>query len=305
MSDAGRAIKVGLILPMFSGDVQKVLAAARSSEELGYDGLFAFDHFFPPGGPADRPALEVFTTLGAVAATTTRVAVGTLVTRAILRPAGMLAKIASTLDLISSGRMILGIGTGDPIDLPEHHAFGFHDLSVEDRRIHLEEMVTAIKSLFRGEPYEGGRLIPALEGPLVPPPVSAGGPPIWLGGQAVAVVRIAGRAADGWNGWGNDPERFRAKAEILAEEAARAGRKAEATWAGIVLVGEDEGDVRRMIESRHRKGMTDGVAWAGPVEKFVEHLRALADAGATWAIMVLAGPAGRRELIAERVLPLL
>jgi alkanesulfonate monooxygenase SsuD/methylene tetrahydromethanopterin reductase-like flavin-dependent oxidoreductase (luciferase family) len=121
----------------------------------------------------------------------------------------------------------------------------------------------------------------------------------------VAVVRIAGRAADGWNGWGNDPERFRAKAEILAEEAARAGRKAEATWAGIVLVGEDEGDVRRMIESRHRKGMTDGVAWAGPVEKFVEHLRALADAGATWAIMVLAGPAGRRELIAERVLPLL
>jgi len=305
MSDARRAIRVGLILPMFSGDPSKVLAAARSSEELGYDGLFAFDHFFPPGGPPDRPALEVFTTLAAVAATTTRVAIGTLVTRAILRPAGMLAKIASTLDLISGGRVILGIGTGDPIDLPEHLAFGFHDLSVEDRRVHLEEMVSAIKALFRGERYEGGRLVPALPGPLAPPPVSAEGPPIWLGGQAEAVVRIAGRTADGWNGWGNDPERFRAKADILAEEAAVAGRKAEATWAGIVLVGEDEGDVRQMIESRRRKGMTDGVSWAGPVEKLVEHLRSLADAGATWAIMVLAGPGGRRELIAERVLPLL
>src|SRR5947209_7748980 len=172
-----RAIRVGLILPMFSGDAGKVLAAARAAEDLGFDGLFAFDHFFPPGAAPDRPALEAFAMLAAVAASTDRVTIGTLVTRAILRPAGMVAKLASTIDLVSAGRMILGIGTGDPIDLPEHHAFGFHDLSVTDRRTHLAETVAAIKSLFRGKAYEGGDLVPRLSGPLLPPPVRPGGPP--------------------------------------------------------------------------------------------------------------------------------
>src|SRR5881397_2326990 len=118
----GRAIRVGLILPLFSGDAAKVVSAARAAEELGFDGVFAFDHFFPPGAPPDRPALEAFTTLGSVAAATDRVAIGTLVTRAVLRPPGMVAKMAATLDQISGGRMILAMGTGDPIDRPEHHA---------------------------------------------------------------------------------------------------------------------------------------------------------------------------------------
>jgi alkanesulfonate monooxygenase SsuD/methylene tetrahydromethanopterin reductase-like flavin-dependent oxidoreductase (luciferase family) len=302
-AQAARAIKVGLILPMFSGDPQKVLGAAHAAEDLGYDGLFAFDHFFPPGAPPDRPALEVFTTLAAVAATTNRVAIGTLVTRAILRPAGMVAKLASALDLISGGRMVLGIGTGDPIDLPEHHAFGFHDLSVNDRRTHLTETVAAIKALFRGEPYEGGDLVPRLEGPLLPPPVQPGGPPVWVGAQSDQVVRMAATLADGWNGWGLEPKKFRAKADLLAEEAALVGREAEATWAGIVLVGETEDEAERLLAARTSKGMADGVAWAGPADRFADHLLELAEAGATWAIMVLAGPAGRRELMAERVLP--
>ena len=300
-----RAIKVGVILPMFSGDPHKVLAAARAAENLGFDGVFAFDHFFPPGAAPDRPALEVFTTLAAVAATTQRVALGTLVTRAILRPAGMVAKLASTIDLISGGRMILGIGTGDPIDLPEHHAFGFHDLSVMDRRTHLAATVTAVKALFRGERYEGGDLVPRLDGPLVPPPVQPGGPPVWIGALSDQVVRIAGAIADGWNGWGLEPKKFRAKADLLAEEAALSGREVEPTWAGIVLVGETDQEAERLLSERDAKGMSDGVAWSGPADRFADHLLELTDAGATWAIMVLAGPAGRRELLAERVLPAL
>src|SRR5437867_10087356 len=110
---------------MFSGDAGKVLASATASERLGYDGLFAFDHFIPPGAAPDRPSLEAFSTLGAVAAATTRVQLGTLVTRTVLRPPGLLAKLAATVDVISGGRMILAVGTGDPIDRPEHQAFGF------------------------------------------------------------------------------------------------------------------------------------------------------------------------------------
>jgi alkanesulfonate monooxygenase SsuD/methylene tetrahydromethanopterin reductase-like flavin-dependent oxidoreductase (luciferase family) len=298
-----RELKVGAILPMFSGDAAKVMAAARSSESLGYDGVFVFDHFFPPGGSPDRPSLEAFTTLAAVAAATTRVRVGTLVTRAVLRPAGLLAKMMSTIDLISDGRSILGIGTGDPIDLPEHHAFGFPNLSPQERRAHLAETLAAVKALFTGSTFPGGEYLPALTGPLVPPPVQQGGPPIWVGGQSDEVVRMAGRLADGWNGWGLSPEKFRGKAKLLAEEAEQHGRTAEATWAGIVLVGEDDAEVQTLLERRHRSNMIDALAWSGTPERFVQHLRDLADAGATWAVMVIAGPAGRRELIAERVLP--
>jgi alkanesulfonate monooxygenase SsuD/methylene tetrahydromethanopterin reductase-like flavin-dependent oxidoreductase (luciferase family) len=174
---------------------------------------------------------------------------------------------------------------------------------VAERRAHLAETVAAIKALFVGEVFDGGKHVPRLEGPLVPPPVQEGGPPVWLGALSDDVVRMAGSIADGWNGWGLAPDAFRYKAKLLAEEAERAGRQAEPTWAGIVLLGEDDAEVERLLEARHRKGMTDDLAWSGPVDRFAEHLSDLAEAGATWTIMVLAGPAGRRELMAERVLP--
>ena len=125
---------------------------------------------------------------------------------------------------------------------------------------------------------------------------------MWVGAQSDEVVRMAGRLADGWNGWGLGPEEFRAKAKLLAEEAEQAGRRAEATWAGIVLVGRDEREVEALLERRRRSNMIDALAWAGTAEAFVRRLHDLAEAGATWAIMVVAGPADRRELIAERVL---
>jgi alkanesulfonate monooxygenase SsuD/methylene tetrahydromethanopterin reductase-like flavin-dependent oxidoreductase (luciferase family) len=300
-----RVVKVGLILPLFSGDAAKVVAAARAAEELGFDGVFAFDHFFPPGAPPDRPALEAFTTLGAVAAATERVRLGTLVTRAILRPVGMLAKMATTIDLISNGRMILAVGTGDPIDRPEHDTFGFPNLSVKDRRAHLAETISALKALFGGDRYEGGEQQPALKGPLLPPPVHTGGPPIWVGAQGEAVIRMAANLADGWNGWGLSPDVFRQKVEILAQAASSAGREVEATWAGIVLLGEDEAEAERLAEDRRKRGMEDGVAFVGAADRFADHARDLAAAGARWVIVVLAGPPGRRQLLAERVLPAL
>ncbi len=70
-----------------------------------------------------------------------------------------------------------------------------------------------------------------------------------------------------------------------------------------MLVGESEDEVERLVEERTARGTSDGLTWAGPADRFAEHLLELAEAGATWAIMVLAGPAGRRELLAERVLP--
>lgn len=296
-------MRIGLVLPLFSGDAGKVVRFAKHAETLGYDGVFAFDHFFPPGAPRDRPSLEAFSILSAVAAATTRLTVGTLVTRASIRPAGLVAKMAASIDGISGGRMVLGIGTGDPIDKPEHEAFGLLYLEKAERRAHLVETVRAVKALFRGETYEGGERVPPVAGPLLPRPPQPGGPPVWIGGQADEVVRIAAREGDAWNGWGMSIPEFARKANMLRETAAEAGRDVEATWAGIVVVGEDEDEAGRMLNERYKKGMLETNVWAGSADALTWWFEGLQTAGASWAVLVAAGPADRPALVADRVFP--
>src|SRR5262249_4048308 len=154
-----------------------------------------------PGASPERPSLEAFTMLAAVGAVTTRVQVGTLVARAQLRPAGLLAKMAAGIDDLTGGRLILGVGTGDPIDEPEHRAFGLPPLAKPAGRVPLGGLGGAVRALSRGDVWPGGDRVPPIEGPLLPPPVRPGGPPLWIGAQADAVVRLAGAVADGWNGW--------------------------------------------------------------------------------------------------------
>ncbi len=294
-------MKIGLVLPMFSGDAERVLGFARTAEDLGFDGVFAFDHLFPPGAPADRPSLEAFTTLSAVAVATREAAVGTLVTRASLRNAGLIAKLAATVDDVSGGRMILGIGTGDPLDRPEHDVFGLPYLEKAERREHLVETVRAVRSLFRGDDWEGGRHVPPMPGPLLPPPRTPGGPPVWVGGFADAVVRLAGREADAWNGWGMGADEFGRKARLLREEALAAGREAAPTWAGILVVGRDDDEVARRMRARAERGLETDV-WGGTVRQLVEWFRVLEGLGATWAVVVPGGT-DQVQLIAAEVLP--
>ena len=297
-------MKVGIILPMFGADVRRVLEAAVQAEEGGYDGAFAFDHFFPPGAAPDRPALEAFATLSAVAAATERINVGTLVTRASLRPAGLLAKYAAAVQDISQGRFILGIGTGDALDRPEHETYGIPERSRAERRPHLAETVRALRLLFSGKPWPGGDLVGPLAGPLLPLP-KAGRPPIWLGAQADEVVRMAAAIADGWNGWGLDVERFRAKATLLAEQAELNGRACDPTWGGIALVGRDDEETAKLVESRLARGMSVDDIWHGTTEEFASFLGGLRGAGAAWTAFVPAGPKDRAGVIAEEVLPAL
>ena len=296
-------MKVGLVLPLFSGDPAKVLAFARHAEDLGYDGVFAFDHFFPPGAAGDRPSLEAFSTLAAVAAVTERITLGTLVTRASLRPAGLLAKLATSLDDLSGGRMVLGVGTGDPIDKPEHDAYGLPYLEKEERRPHVVETVRAVKGLLRGAPWPGGEWVPAMRGPLLPPPRTLGGPPVWIGGFADAVVRLAAAEADAWNGWGMSIPEFAKKADLLRRSAAEHDRTVQATWAGIVVVGRDEDEAGAMLNDRYRKNMLETNVWAGSAHSLIWWLEGLGTAGASWAVLVPAGAPDRVEMIAGEVFP--
>ena len=286
---------------MATGDVERVLAFAGRAEELGFDGVFAFDHLFPAGAPPDRPSLEAFATLAAVCAVTSRIAFGTLVTRASLRSAGMLARQAATLDAMSGGRFVLGIGTGDAVGRPEHEVFGLPYLGPAVRRGHLAETIRAVRALFRGEPWPGGEHVPAIHGPLLPPPLTPGGPAIWVGGTSEGAVLLAAREADGWNGWGLSARVFAERSHLLAAEAR--GRAAQPTWGGAVVVGEDAAEADRLVRARRARGLDQ--AWSGSASAAIDWLGELRAAGATWAIVLPAGPTDRPELIGERVLPAL
>ena len=100
-------MKLGLVLTVFTADPAKPLASAGRAAAAGYDAVFASDHLFPPGAP-DRPSLEPYTLLAAVAAAEPGLGVGVLVTRAGFRPVGMLAKHAAALDTVTGGRAVLG-----------------------------------------------------------------------------------------------------------------------------------------------------------------------------------------------------
>ena len=290
-------MKVGLSLPVFTGDPARPLEVARRATELGFDGVFSPDHlfppvFYPPSGP-DRPALEAFTLLAAVAAQHPRLHVGTLVARVTLRAPGILAKQAAALDAMTDGRAILALGTGDAASRAEHEMFGFAFPSVSVRLALLEETVTALRALFEGRPWTGGEHVPAMAGPLLPP----GAPALWVGGLSDPVIGVAARVADAWNGWGLDEAAFARRTARLRELAG--GRSVEPTWGGIALVGEDEAELERLISSRRERGLSlDGV-WTGTAEGLRAFVDALAAAGATWFIALPAGPPDRVDVIAE------
>jgi alkanesulfonate monooxygenase SsuD/methylene tetrahydromethanopterin reductase-like flavin-dependent oxidoreductase (luciferase family) len=179
---------------MATGDVERVLAFAERGEDLGFDGLFAFDHLFPPGAPSDRPSLEAYATLAAIASSTSRVTIGTLVTRASLRSAGTIAKQATTLDDVSGGRFVLGIGTGDAIGRAEHEVFGLPYLAPTIRREHLTETRCSALGGEQARRRASSRSTAPDAGSD-----EAGGPGTWVGGvRGRRPVAARGRRMNGW-----------------------------------------------------------------------------------------------------------
>lgn len=150
-------IRLGLQIPNFSygTGVEKlfpsVIAQAREAEAAGYDSLFVMDHFYqlPMLGTPDQPMLEAYTALGALATATERLQLGALVTGNTYRSPTLLAKIITTLDVVSAGRAILGIGAGW-FEL-EHRQLGFEFGTFSDRFNRLEEALQILEPMVKGE----------------------------------------------------------------------------------------------------------------------------------------------------------
>jgi alkanesulfonate monooxygenase SsuD/methylene tetrahydromethanopterin reductase-like flavin-dependent oxidoreductase (luciferase family) len=290
-------VRLGISLPVFTADPSRPLAVAARAAAAGFDGVFAPDHlfppvFYPPSGP-DRPALETFTVLAAVAARHPDLRVGTLVARVTLRHPGILAKQAAALASMSRAGAIVALGTGDRASAPEHETFGIALPPAGERVALLGETVDALGSLFRGEGYAGGEHVPALAGPLLPP----GSAQRWVGGLSEPVLAVAARSADAWNGWGLDADAFGAAAARL--RALARDRTVPPTWGGIALVGRDGAELERLAAERVAAGRSlDGV-WTGTSAELRAFVDTLGAHGATWFIVLPVGPDDRPDVIAE------
>ena len=244
------SVRVGLTLPSFVEDPEIPIAVALAAESAGLDAVFVFDHLWRGDAPR-RPALECFALLGAIAAETTTIAVGTLVARATLRPAATLANAFATAQRVSGGRLIAGIGAGDSHSRAENEAFGLDFGTMSDRVGALHDAVRAS----RGGDY-----------------------PVWVGGRAAQVREIV-PLADGWNLWGGSAHEL-ARESILLREIAPA---ATITWGGLVLLGEDTEAATAKAASRT---LAPGVIVGGP-ERVAAELGEYVERGAEW---VIAGP---------------
>ena len=255
----GVMTKFGVQLPNFSGfdpaDLfDHVAGLATAAEEAGFDSVWVMDHFFqlPPLGGPDQPMLEAYTLLGALAARTRRVQLGTLVTGVTYRSPGVLAKIVTTLDVISRGRAILGIG-GAWYDA-EHQGLGIDYPSDRVRLDMLEEAVQVCRAMFTGDDVSfTGTHYRLDHARNLPRPVQAGGPKIMIGGGGEKrTLRLVARYADQCNVTG-DVSTLARKIGVLRRHCAEAGRdpaEVGVTWMTPLILttsGQNTAEVREML----------------------------------------------------------
>jgi alkanesulfonate monooxygenase SsuD/methylene tetrahydromethanopterin reductase-like flavin-dependent oxidoreductase (luciferase family) len=219
-------MRVGVMVPMSLSDGvdgmptwADIRTFARQAEEAALDAVWVCDHFVSgePGRP-DEGIHEAWTLTAALAASTDRVRLGQLVTCVSFRNPGLLAKMATTTDAISDGRLVLGLGAGwyDP----EYEAFGY---PTDHRVSRLEEALAIVTSLLRGEAVtQAGRYHQASQAVLLPPPERR--IPILIAGDGPRVLRLTAHHADMWNtAWFSFPDhelkrRFAALDDALAGE---------------------------------------------------------------------------------------
>lgn len=250
------AVKVGVQLHPQATTVDDLRAAWREADAMGVDSLWVWDHFYPLYGDPDAAHFEAYTLLAAMAADTERARVGALVTCNSYRNPELLADMARTIDHISSGRFVLGIGSG--WFERDYEEYGYEFGTAPGRLRALERDLPRIKSRL-------SKLNPGPAGPL----------PILIGGSGEKVtLRLVAEHADGWNSFG-PPENFRHKNEVLDQWCAKVGRE-PSTIERTVGIGGNE--VERWAEyveagADHLIVMTGSPFDLDPVVRLLEMVR--------------------------------
>ena len=200
----------------------ELVDVCRHAEATGWDGIWFADHFMPNAADTSAPVAEAWTSIAGLAALVPRVRIGTLVIGNTYRHPTVLAKMAAGVDIISGGRLVLGLGAGWQEN--EHTAYGIPFYTVGGRLRRLEEACQVITSLFQNDRTTfDGRYYQLADAPLEPKPVQQPLPLLIGGGGEKVTMRIAARYANEWNVWGT-PETLRHKTSVLDRHCAEIER---------------------------------------------------------------------------------
>lgn len=253
-----------------------ILAVGRWAASAGWHGLWVADHFMP-AQPTSRAAThECFSLLSALAGLVPDVQLGSLVAGNTYRSPSLLAKSAVTIDHVSAGRFILGVGAGWQEN--EHRAFGFRFPSVTERLDRLEECCAIVQPLLTGERLTfSGRFHQVENAVLDPPPVRGRLPLLVGGGGERRTMRIAARYADAWNAWAT-PNVFRRKVAVLEEHCASVGRNAQDVWRSTQAILMMTRRGRRLYQEI--AFLAGRPALIGDPEEVVDQVAAYGEAGA-------------------------
>lgn len=309
---ASGPVRFGIYLPQvgFSGD--ELLERALLCEDLGIGSLWLMDHLYPPELP-DVPSFEGWTLATTLLARTTRLRVGHLVLSATFRHPALLAKMATSLDVLSGGRLELGLGSGSYA--PEHERAGIPFGSARERAVLLGETLEILTRAFRGPRCDfAGERFRVRDLPNLPPPVQRPGPPLHVGGGGVRfTLPLVARHADVWNCPTYALGELAQKQAALANECARIGRTPESLRlsleAVLVLVRErTEVDAAQALARRRFAGPGWGLeagGFVGTPDDVIARITNCVARGISSFVFFThdrAAPATLR-LFAERVLP--
>ena len=260
----------------------RVAENAKAAENAGFDLVTVMDHFYQIRGigPETEPMMEAYTTLSALATQTSRVKLGTLVTGVTYRNPALLAKMVTTLDVISKGRAILGLGAAWNED--EHIGYGFEFPPIKERMDRLGEALTIAKLMFtQDRPSFEGKYYRISRALNVPRPVQPGGPKILVGGGGERrTLRLLAEHGDIGHWFGGNLDDLRRKKKVFEEHCAAVNRNPSEVLltVGLTLVlAENEKDAKALMD-----GMTPerrAMAKIVNVPQAAEVLREYMDAG--------------------------
>ncbi|MDG6939456.1 MAG: TIGR03560 family F420-dependent LLM class oxidoreductase [Nitrososphaerota archaeon] len=313
-------VKFGLIVPQgWRLDLPNVDArqqfkmvsdTALFAEKLGFQSVWLYDHFLTYPQVRETSCFDSWTTLTALAPMTKKARLGTIVTCSSYRQPALLAKMSSVLDVVSGGRLELGIGAGWYEQ--EYRAYGYQFPSDADRVRMLDESLTIIREMWtKGTSTFAGKYYSTSNAMNYPRPVQKPHPPITVGGGGERLMlRVVAKHADRWNGQG-DVETFRRKLDVLKKHCDEVGRKPEKiekTYWGLVSV---DGNKEKAVE--RAKKMPTGATFdqfmarnaVGTPQDIAAFYNRYVDIGITYFIVYVNDAVGLRSLrlFAEEVIP--
>lgn len=291
--------------------IDELVALVELVDRCGYDSLWVGDHI-----AFAVPILDPLLTLAQAAVVSRRLTLATGVYLLPLRHPGPVAKQVATLDHLTEGRLIFGVGVGG--EFPKE--FDACGVPIAERGARLSEGIEVLRRLLTGETISHRGRFFAFDGvQMLPPPRQPGGPPIWCGGRSDAALRRAGRLADGWISYVVTPQMYKAALDKIAGAAQAVGRKLDNFGTGHLLFARLDDTYEKALDAATTslsvryamdfRRAAERYAALGTAQQVAERIRAFYDAGARHISLDLVGPYEERpaqiEHFAAEVLPLL